>query len=96
MIAIFAEGIVISRAALKSLMEKPSEETTFCPKSVSSFAWPILDFVTVDRWLIVALPLPPPHTRRPKHTLVHNCNMREIPTSCNVREIFCPALAGPS
>ena len=53
MIAIFAEGVVISRASLKSLMKRREEGSTFCPKSVFHFAWPILDFVTVDRWAFV-------------------------------------------
>ena len=49
-IAVFAEGLVVSRASLKSLMkDKREEENTFCPKSVFHFAWPVLDFVTVDR-----------------------------------------------
>ena len=49
-IAVFAEGLVVSRASLKSLMgAKRGEENTFCPKSVFHFAWPVLDFVTVDR-----------------------------------------------
>ena len=49
MLAIFAEGIVISRAALKSLRGGRGQEKTFCPNSVVHFAWPVLDFVTVDR-----------------------------------------------
>ena len=59
MIAILAEGIVISRAALKTLTPKTKGERTFCPQSVSSFAWPILDFVTVDRCPSPLLPSSP-------------------------------------
>lgn len=48
-IAIFVEGIVISRATLQSLLEKTAHQNTFCPKSISHFAWRALDFVTVER-----------------------------------------------
>ena len=50
MMAVFTEGLVISRATLKSVREGQTERT-FCPDSVVHFAWPILDFVTVDRWV---------------------------------------------
>ena len=49
MLAIFAEGIVISRASLKSLRGDVDKGKSFCPNSVIHFAWPVLDFVTVER-----------------------------------------------
>lgn len=49
MLAVFAEGIVISRASLKSLRGDLGQQKTFCPNSVIHFAWPVLDFVTVER-----------------------------------------------
>lgn len=48
-LAVFAEGIVISRASLKSIKGDKGNERSFCPNSVAHFAWPVLDFVTVDR-----------------------------------------------
>ena len=50
MLAVFAEGLVISRASLKSLRGNMGNQNTFCPNSVIHFAWPVLDFVTVDRF----------------------------------------------
>ena len=48
-LAVFAEGLVISRASLKSLKGDAHTQRSFCPESVIHFAWPVLDFITVDR-----------------------------------------------
>ena len=46
---IFAEGVKISRARIQTEPNRQHKHQSFCPKSVESHTWAMLDYITSER-----------------------------------------------